>query len=112
MNNPFETIDARLSNIENLLLDLKHPLKEAGNLPETDQLFTIQQAGEFLNLKVPTLYGLIQRAAIPVCKRGKRLYFSKQELIEWIKAGRKISLAETESEAINYINKKGLNHGK
>ena len=24
MNNPFEVIDARLSNIESLLLDLKH----------------------------------------------------------------------------------------
>lgn len=24
MSNPFETIDARLSNLENLLLDLKH----------------------------------------------------------------------------------------
>ena len=80
--------------------------------PEPEQLLTIQQAGEFLKLKVPTLYGLVQRAAIPVCKRGKRLYFSKRELIEWIKAGRKKSLAETENEAVNYINKKGLNYGK
>ena len=97
----------KLNSIERLLLD-----KSNEPQPEPEQLLTIQQAGEFLKLKVPTLYGLVQRAEIPVCKRGKRLYFSKQELIEWIKAGRKISLAETESEAINYINKKGLKHGK
>ena len=85
MNNPFETIDARLTNIECLLLDLKH--SQNLNSPDTEQLLTIKQAAEFLSLTVPTLYGLVQRAAIPVSKRGKRLYFSKQELTEWIKAG-------------------------
>lgn len=107
----------RLNELEALIQNsveraLRRLPKETSSQPEPEQLLTIQQAGEFLKLKVPTLYGLVQRAEIPVCKRGKRLYFSKQELIEWIKAGRKISLAETESEAINYINKKGLNHGK
>jgi excisionase family DNA binding protein len=78
MNNPFETIDARLSNIENLLLDLKHSNKE--NQPESDQLLTIQQAGELIKLSVPTLYGYVSRNEIPFSKKGKRLYFSKQEL--------------------------------
>ena len=83
------------------------------NQPEADQLLTVQQAAEILCLSVPTLYGLTQRAEIPVCKRGKRLYFSKQELTNWIKAGRKKTLAETASEANQYIkNKKGLNNGK
>lgn len=57
--------------------------------PEPEQLLTVQQAAELLNLSVPTLYGYTQRAEIPVCKRGKRLYFSKQSLFEWIKDGRK-----------------------
>jgi hypothetical protein len=79
MNNPFETIDARLSNIENLLLDLKHSNKE--NQPEADQLLTIRQAGELIKLTVPTLYGYVSRNEIPFSKKGKRLYFSKQQLI-------------------------------
>ncbi len=76
---------------------------------ETDQLFTIKQAGDFLNLSVPTLYGYVHRAEIPVCKRGKRLYFSKQELTEWIRVGRKKTYAETATEVDNYLhnNKKG-----
>jgi excisionase family DNA binding protein len=107
----------RLNELEALIQNsvekaLRQQPKETGNQPEPEMLLTIQEAGEFLKLKVPTLYGLVQRATIPVCKRGKRLYFSKQELTEWIKAGRKKSLAETESEAINYINKKGPHHGK
>jgi len=62
------------------------------NQPEPEQLLTVQQAAELLNLSVPTLYGYTQRAEIPVCKRGKRLYFSKQSLFEWIKDGRKKTL--------------------
>lgn len=78
--------------------------------PEPEQLLTVQQAAELLNLSVPTLYGYTQRAEIPVCKRGKRLYFSKQSLFEWIKDGRKKTLAETAAEAENYLKKKGGCH--
>ncbi len=67
--------------------------------PETDQLLTIQQAAELISLSVPTLYTLVHKAEIPVSKRGKRLYFSKQELTDWIKAGRKKTVAEINSEA-------------
>jgi excisionase family DNA binding protein len=111
MNNPFEIIEARLNNIETLLLDLKHTPKEQGERTEPEQLLTVQQAAELLNLSVPTLYGYSQRAEIPVCKRGKRLYFSKQSLFEWIKDGKKKTLAETASEADTYLKKKGGNNG-
>jgi excisionase family DNA binding protein len=106
MNNPFEIIEARLNNIETLLLDLKHTPKEQGERTEPEQLLTVQQAAELLNLSVPTLYGYSQRAEIPVCKRGKRLYFSKQSLFEWIKDGKKKTLAETASEAEKYLKTK------
>jgi excisionase family DNA binding protein len=106
MNNPFEIIEARLNNIETLLLDLKHTPKEQDERTEPEQLLTVQQAAELLNLSVPTLYGYSQRAEIPVCKRGKRLYFSKQSLFEWIKDGKKKTLAETASEAEKYLKTK------
>ncbi|MBP7679068.1 MAG: helix-turn-helix domain-containing protein [Bacteroidales bacterium] len=79
---------------------------------ETDQLLTIQQAAELLNLSVPTLYGYVQRAEIPVYKRSKRLYFLKQVLIDWVKDGRKKTTAEIKQAADDYINKKGLKYGK
>jgi excisionase family DNA binding protein len=97
----------KLDSIERLLLN-----KSNEPHPETEQLLTIREAAEFLNKKVPTIYGLVQRAEIPVCKRGNRLYFSKHELTDWIKAGRKKTLAETDREADAYLNKKGLNNGK
>jgi excisionase family DNA binding protein len=71
--------------------------------PQTDQMLTIQEAGQLISLSVPTIYGLVSRSEIPVSKKGKRLYFSKLELIDWIKSGRKRTQAEAAGEANNYV---------
>ncbi len=107
IENPFELIHERLSNIEHCLIDIKrrndsHPTAEA------DQFLTIQQASELLNLSVPTLYGYSQRHEIPVNRRAGRLYFSRHELIDWVKQGRKITTSEASDQADQYlIRKKG-----
>lgn len=106
MNNPFEVIEARLNNIETLLLDLKHPPKEHGEVPDTDEFLTVIGAANFLSLSVPTIYGLISKGELPVMKRSKRCYFSKVELINYLKEGRKKTLAETAAEAEQYLNNK------
>ena len=114
MNNPFEVIEARLSSIENLLLDLKHKPQAVTPTNQTEQLLNIQEAAEFLSLTVPTMYSKVSKGELPVMKRSKRLYFSRTELLEYLKEGRKKSNAEIEQEAKAYLlnNKKGLNNGK
>ena len=81
---------------------------------QPEQLLTIQEAAEFLSLTVPTMYSKVSKGELPVMKRSKRLYFSRTELLEYVKAGRKKSNAEIEAEAKAYLlnNKKGLNNGK
>lgn len=74
--------------------------------PEVDQLLTIQQAAEILFLSVPTIYGLVSHSEIPCMKKGKRLYFSKYELTDWIKTGRKNTIAQNNSEVDNYLSNK------
>jgi len=105
MNNPFEIIDARLSNIENLLLDLKHGTS-SGSKPDPDQLLNIKEAAQLINLSVPTIYGLVASSKIPVCKKAKKLYFSKRELMDWIKSGRKKTNEEIDREAQRHLAKK------
>jgi excisionase family DNA binding protein len=107
-NLTLETLPKAFSNLTNEVGEIKRILLEKSNppQPEPDQLLTVQQAAELLNLSVPTLYGYSQRAEIPVCKKGKRLYFSKQTLFEWIKEGKKKTLAETSSEAEQYLKTK------
>lgn len=76
---------------------------------QSEQLLTVQEAAEFLSLTVPTMYSKVSKGEIPVMKRGKRLYFSRTELLEYVKEGRKKSNAEIEQEAKAYLsnNKKG-----
>jgi excisionase family DNA binding protein len=110
MNNPFEVIEARLSSIENLILDLKHTPQTIEPTAQTEQLLTIQEAAEFLSLTVPTMYSKVSKGDLPVMKRSKRLYFSRTELLDYLKVGRKKSNAEIEQEAKAYLKKKGGNN--
>lgn len=114
MENPFREIDARLSNIETLLLDIKHAQPIATPTEPQDNMMTIQEAAKFLNLTVPTLYSKVSKGELPVMKRSKRLYFSRTELMDYLKEGRRKTTDEIEQEAKAHLsnNKKGLNNGK
>lgn len=77
---------------------------------QPEQLLTVQETAQFLNLKVPTIYSKVSKGELPVMKRSKRLYFSSTELMEYLKEGRKKSNTEIEREAEAYLSnyKKGL----
>lgn len=77
---------------------------------QPEQLLTVQEAAQFLNLTVPTIYSKVSKGELPVMKRSKRLYFSRTELLDYLKDGRKKSNAEIEQEAKAYLsnNKKAL----
>jgi len=105
MNNPFETIDNRLSNIECLLLDIRKENAKPIEV-EIDKIFDIQQAADFLHLKTPTLYGLTSKRILPCFKRGKRVYFKRSELTKWLEAGKRKTVSDLETEANNYTKSK------
>lgn len=97
------------SSVRKVLKETPPQTVEPTDQPE--QLLTIQEAAEFLSLTVPTMYSKVSKGELPVMKRSKRLYFSRTELLEYLKDGRKKSNAEIEQEAKAYLlnNKKGLN---
>lgn len=70
---------------------------------DSDETLTIKEASVLVKLSVPTIYGLVSESKIPVSKRGKRLYFSKQELIAWIREGRKKTVSEVIAEADEFL---------
>jgi excisionase family DNA binding protein len=101
------SLQETVNNIERLLLQ-----KSNEHQPEADELLTVQDTAKFLTLSVPTIYGLIAKGELPVMKRSKRCYFSKVELINYLKQGRKKTFAETANEADKYLSKKkGGNNG-
>ena len=77
---------------------LKAVRNEQPPTEQPEQLLTVLEAAEFLSLTVPTIYSKVSKGELPVMKRSKRLYFSRTELLEYIKDGRKKSNAEIEQE--------------
>lgn len=91
------------SLIQNAVRKAISETPHAEKTKETDELLTVQDTAKFLSLSVPTVYGLISKGELPVMKRSKRCYFSKVELINYLKQGRKKTLAETAAEADAYL---------
>lgn len=69
---------------------------------DTGKLFNVIEAANFLNLAPQTLYGFTSNRSIPFIKKGKKLYFKKEDLEEWLATGNKLS----KKQIINGINLK------
>ena len=52
-------------------------------------ILTVEEAASFLKLAKQTVYQLVSARDIPFSKKGKRLYFQRHELEQWIAEGRK-----------------------
>lgn len=104
MENPFETIIQRLDAIERLLIEIKTG-SSIENVPtwNGNELMNVQQVAEYLTLSVQTIYGLVHKMEIPNFKRGKRLYFKRTEIDDWIGQSRRKTRVEIEQEASNYL---------
>ncbi len=77
--------------------------------PEGDTLLSAKETATFLKIALATLYEYTRNQKIPHSKIGKRLYFSKNDLMTWIKTGRRKTHSEVEAEAINYLHRRRKN---
>jgi excisionase family DNA binding protein len=85
----FEQLPEAVTQLYEKLDSIEKFLEEKLNeLENREELMTISAASKMLNLSVATIYSKVCRKEIPVNKQGKRLYFYKSELLEWIKLGR------------------------
>lgn len=76
-NNPFETINQELSEIKNILLEIKDkPIKD--KLPEN---YSVQTVSKIIGCSDLTTYSLIKRGLIPASKIGRK-YLIKRENLE------------------------------
>jgi excisionase family DNA binding protein len=98
---------SKLERIEKLLNQLPVSV-----IPKEDQLLTVKEAAALLHLSVPTIYGKVHAREIPFSKPGKRLFFSKAELTEWVKSGRYKTGSELEAEADAYATSKRSGYAK
>lgn len=104
----FEQLPQAVSRLYTKLEDIERLLstKSQATHQEPELPISIQEAADVVGLCVPTIYGLVSKSKIPFSKKGKRLYFFKNQLLEWIKAGRNITASELQSELDTYLHSK------
>ena len=84
-------LDERLSRIENMLLSQKTVL-------------SFEEASVYTGLSKSHLYKLTSTGGVPCYKpTGKKLYFDKEELDEWMLRNKKLSQDEIDDMAENHL---------
>jgi excisionase family DNA binding protein len=88
-----EIIIERLDKIEKMLLEISKNNVSESQVSNSDEIMTLDQLAEYLSIARQTIYGKCSAKEIPCFKTGKRVYFMKSEINEWLKAGSKLSQA-------------------
>ncbi|MDR6845941.1 helix-turn-helix domain-containing protein [Flavobacterium granuli] len=73
-SNPFETIDQRLSNIENLLLDIKHSPKE-----ETEKIFSVKELADYAGVSELSIRNYISEGKIQAERIGRKILIRQSQ---------------------------------
>lgn len=95
---------ANLTKKVDVLCDI---IKNVQQHPGPERYLTVGGAADFLSLSVPTIYSKVSRREIPYMKRGKRLYFLREDLENFLRNGRVKTINEMEVEADQYLAGKG-----
>jgi excisionase family DNA binding protein len=101
----FEGLPQAISSLADELKQIKALILETSTKDGADSILTIEETSEFLHVQKQTLYSYVSKGLIPNHKRAGRLYFLKNELIDWIKSGNK-RVFDVEAEAKKIIAKR------
>lgn len=87
----YKSIEERLRGIELLLLSQKTVLN-------------LEEVAAYTGLSKSYLYKLTCSSGIPCYKpQGKHIYFSKEEIDQWLLQNRKATIRELESQAATFV---------
>lgn len=75
---------------------------------QTEEVLDIDKACDFLGIAKSTIYRLTSNHAIPFHRPGgKKIYFRRSELVEWLASNRHNVTPQTPTDAINLLRKGG-----
>jgi len=114
-NLSFENLPTAIHNLIQRVIGIEKLLPQRAETPATEttnELLNVSEAAKFLSLAVPTVYSMVNRGELPYMKKTKRIYFSKSELLEYLKTGRKSTNKEIQENAGSYLidKRKGGKH--
>lgn len=73
--------------------------------PIYENILGMKEASEYLKISKATMYSLTISRQIPYYKMGRRNFFKKEELDEWVSKGKVKTMEEIKNEAQTYIGK-------
>lgn len=79
------------------------PTESTSTPTKPEELFNFEEMCDFLGIAKSTGYQRVSRGEIPHFKKGRRLYFRKSELVDWIESGRRKTRAELDEIAEKYL---------
>ena len=89
-------------------LNVEHALKfdtaKKNGSQNSDKPLNIDEASDYLGIPKSTIYTLTSRQEIPFYKKGRQLFFFKEELKDWLKTGRQCTIAEIKADAMESFN--------
>jgi len=106
MENPFEIIVEKLSGIERRLEVIESKLNYNNETSDVSKIMTLEQLTNYASLSKSLIYKLTSSREIPHSKRGKRLYFNKSEIDEWLLKGKIKTIDEIQTEVDDFLTKR------
>lgn len=108
MNNPFDTLNERLASIEQALSILSKE-KETYLLShiKEEEIGGVDLAIEVTKLKKATIYYYTHLRLIPHFKKGRKLYFDRTKLQEWLLTNPIATQEQLQAEPRALNNRKG-----
>lgn len=76
---------------------------------EKHVLVGIDEACRIIQKAKPTIYTLVRKGLLPSYKKGKKLYFYEDELLEWIENGRRNTPEQNYDQMLAEM-QKGVRH--
>jgi len=105
MENPFELLNDRLKRIENLLENIYNKDNVSNSIDVAPKIMTTHTVADYLNLSTSCIYKLTSTREIPHSKRGKRLYFDKNEIDKWVMENKCFTNKDINDLADDYLSK-------
>lgn len=95
----FDKLPEAVAYLIEAVAEIKSLLKTNKNDPPEKRIpIGIEEACRIIQKAKPTIYALVRKGLLPSYKRGKKLFFFEDELLEWIAKGRKKTIEDIRAE--------------
>lgn len=94
----FDKLPEAVAYLIEAVAEIKSLVKNKTELPEKRIPIGIEYACRIIQKAKPTIYALVRKGLLPSYKRGKKLFFFEEELLEWIAKGKKKTILDIRAE--------------